>query len=238
MDAVDREMHLIVDDVNQVHHDARTIHGIDLDTGGIGAARQDGQLHIHNRISIGCRQGNGIGAVALVHQDLPVLVLEAHDLIARQGVALGAQVVGELVDVDTALVERHVDGSTCLVGVDVTQPAVFGQLVLFGAHLNAIATLQLGEDRAESAIHTRKLGMVAHIGVNLVGKVEHRRALGQHDGVTLGGEDDHVIVVERRDHRLHESTFDTALCHVAQHATELADPVLDTLGAINHAAQL
>ena len=231
-------MHLVVNDVNQVHHDTRTIHGIDLDTGGIGAARQDGQLHVHNRIAVGCRQGNGIGAVAFVHQDLSVLVLEAHDLVARQGIALGAQVVRELVDVDTALVERHVDGTTRLVGADVTQPAIFGQLVHIGAHLHAVATLQFGEDRTKAAIHTRKLGMVAHVGVDFVGKVEHRRSLGQHDGVTLWREDDHVIVVERRNHRLHKSALDTALCHVAQYATELADPVFDTLGAVNHAAQL
>ena len=118
------------------------------------------------------------------------------------------------------------------------QPAVFGQLVLLGAHLYAVAALQLGENRTKSSVDTRILGMIAHVGVDLVGKVEYGRALGQNDGVALGREDDHVVVVERRDNRLHESAFAATLGHIAQHATELLDPVLYTLGTIHYAAQL
>ena len=118
------------------------------------------------------------------------------------------------------------------------QPTVFGQLVLLGAHLYAVAALQLGENRTKSSVDTRILGMIAHVGVDLVGKVEYGRALGQNDGVALGREDDHVVVVERRDNRLHESTFAATLGHIAQHATELLDPVLHTLGTIHYAAQL
>ena len=119
---------------------------------GIGAVRQDGQRDIDYRVAILGREDYRLGAVTFVHHDGTILLLEAHYLVARQGVTLVAQHKGELLGRYTVLGQRHVHRTSCLIGTYMLQPMCLGPRHVVDAHLHSVASFQDREDAAQLTV--------------------------------------------------------------------------------------
>src|SRR5574344_1588175 len=96
MKSVNRQMQSIADDIDQIEQEPITVYTANLDIGRISAIRQDRQINSHQQVSLLSRTRDCRLAVAFMHHDLVILILESCNLIAWQRVTLRTQFVWKL----------------------------------------------------------------------------------------------------------------------------------------------
>ena len=97
------------------------------------------------------------------------------------------------------------DLTPCLTRFDDVEPVAAGALARIGG--DDLDDLAVARHAVDGHDHTVDLGthhLVAHRRVNGVGKVDHRRALGQCDDIALWGENKDLILENIGFKRLHE----------------------------------
>ena len=90
MQSIDRQMQGVADYIDKVKQKSVTVDAAYLNVGRIGAVWQDWQFDCHEQVDLLSRTRDSGFAVALVHNNLIILVLEACDFIARQWVTFWA----------------------------------------------------------------------------------------------------------------------------------------------------
>ena len=126
------------------------------------------ELHGYDAVSKLRCHSNGIGAVTLMNTDAAVFFLESDNFLARDRLAMFAAVVGG----NSFLGQEGVDVPLGLISDDMVWPVLLGAYVLVGTYLYAVTTAKDGLDGAELAVDMGILGVHAHLGVNLEGKIQ------------------------------------------------------------------
>ena len=126
------------------------------------------------------------------------------------------------------LAQMPADRGERLAGDREVEPAGLRHLPLRAEHLHLVAVLDDGRQRHDAAVDLGAHRLVAQIGVDGIGEVDRRRALGQLDQLALRREGEDAILVHRHA-RVFEQLFGAA--RGLQDLDEVGDPAVLAVGA-------
>ena len=130
---------------------------------------------------------------------------------------------------DSSLLERQSDLRLGTRGLDNREPLLTRLLVRRGEDLHLVATLQLVADGHHLAVDAPTSTLVAQLGVDMVGKVEHRGTYGELPKVTGRREHEHLVFVE-----IHlELVHGLHALRVLEHRADTREPLVEASLALH-----
>ena len=121
-----------------------------------------------------------------------------------------------------------------LIGLGTTTPILFWCHALISSHLYAVATMEYGLDGCKVTIDLGILGMHTHLSMNIICKVEHRRAFRQTECPTLRCIAGNIVVIELTSDRLNEERVAIwilvgIVSHIPEHVSHSVNPCADVV---------
>ena len=95
---------------------------------------------------------------------------------------------------------------------------------MLGEDFHHVTAMQHRLDGSELAVDTCIMGMLSDMTVNLKSEIERRGLLWKIDGLSFGSEDHNIIIIERSDYILNETTFLLVELHILQNVAETVYP--------------
>lgn len=228
-------MQVIADTVDHVAQQVEAVNGQNHYADGIECGRAFLVVNGNDGIALLRCQSEGYRAVALVYGDAAVSLLETDDFLTGDRVAVGTEV-------EVALLlfgEVPLQKAFCFVGQDVFHPVGLGREVCVSANLHDVTAMLFRLDGSQLPVYTGIVCMFTDIAVNLEGEVQGRSPLGEVYRLSLGREDQNVIIIECRNHILDEVSLFLVELQILQHCAELVNPAAHiVLAALCHHSEL
>ena len=233
LEFIHREVKGLGDAAYDVDEEMDTVDGADKDVNGVQLVGC-GIVVGHDAVAMLRGEFDGHGAVALMEREASVITFESHDLLAGDGRTDGA--AGECRFGLPG--EPCPDGAAGLVGDHRQEPVGVRVAFVGGKHFHHVATVELSVDRCQETVDTGILGMLAEVGMHLVGEVEHGGLLRQHHGAAVGGEGHDVVIIKGGDD-VFDEVGRRGVGAVAEHTAEFLNPTADgVLMCVAHAPYL
>ena len=139
-DLVHKDVALLDETVDDVTQQVVAVDGRDLDADGVGAVRVFLEGSRHDGIAILGSELDGFRTMPGMQGQPALLVLEAHDIVAGQGIADGAALEARIL----LVLEQFVQPPARLEGLGEIQPFGLGTDGVADADLHAVAPVKLG----------------------------------------------------------------------------------------------